>query len=456
MREVKLSDQLGAMAIIDELYQNQQLLLEHLDRETLHNNLKQSIEDYYQTQNLAIDDKTIEKGINLWFDKRLRFNAPKRSWLQRFLVACYLKRTRLFTIVGIIILLLILIISSRLVQTEKLKNNIFITYNHILASQQSLNDLNNQFDELNKYQIIFAQTPAKHLKDSIANLLNKQIGLSIDKPEIEKSFFFQKEEDTLEKLQQTNDQISQKLSEISTQITQLRILLEQDKKLAKLIHNKAFIKATKQYPVLQIAADKVIDALNQGQKDIDINHIETLYNSVDRAEALKIKIDADNKQLQALNVPIKDMAPVTTLQNEIKANLTNLNFEHVELYHQMMSYFIKLAQTPLTLTIIDNPDSKSGIERTHKNTNGKSWYLIVKPMTPTGKNIPILVQSIETGDIQLASIFGQQVTQQAFNSVKADKSADGHIDNNKLCDKPVGRLSFNCPTSVKSGRILEW
>ncbi|OTP90058.1 hypothetical protein B5S43_12740, partial [Gilliamella apicola] len=102
MSEIKLSEQLGAMAIIDELYQKQQLLLEHLDRNVLRDKLKENIKNYYQTKGQFIDDSLIEKGINLWFDKRLRFNVPKRNWFMHFLALCYIKRNIVFSIIYII------------------------------------------------------------------------------------------------------------------------------------------------------------------------------------------------------------------------------------------------------------------------------------------------------------------------------------------------------------------
>ena len=77
-------------------------------------------------------------------------------------------------------------------------------------------------------------------------------------------------------------------------------------------------------------------------------------------------------------------------------------------------------------------------------------------MTTTNNPDSLWVKSIETGESKLVDTFGQQVTLEQYNSVKADKMKDGHIDNNKLCTKPLGRLIFNCPKSVKSGRILEW
>ena len=456
MSEIKLSEQLGAMAIIDELYQKQQLLLEHLDRDVLRDRLKENIRNYYQTKGQSIDDSLIEKGINLWFDKRLRFNAPKRNWFMHFLALCYIKRNILYSIIFIILSALALINFAEITFAKKIKNNIDSTYNHILSTKSTLDDLNKKFLEIDKYPINFSQVPIKKLKNSINDLLNQNIIPSIIKSGTDISSIAQKDEDILKYLKETDESINTKLSEITSQITQLHELLEKDKKLTKLTQNQVFTDVSKKYPILQNAVDSILDNLNQGQTDIDINRIETLYSSIERAEFLEKKIESDNKQLLELNVPKSDMDPIIALQTSLLADLKDLNFENVENYQTMMAYYIKLAQTNLTLTIVDHPDHKSGVERTHENTNGKSWYLIVQALTPTGKPTSIWVKSIETGETKLVEMFGQQVTLKAFNAVKEDKINDGHIDNNKLCAKPKGRLTFNCPNSVKSGRILEW
>ena len=456
MSEIKLSEQLGAMAIIDELYQKQQLLLEHLDRDVLRDRLKENIRNYYQTKGQSIDDSLIEKGINLWFDKRLRFNAPKRNWFMHFLALCYIKRNILYSIIFIILSALALINFAEITFAKKIKNNIDSTYNHILSTKSTLDDLNKKFLEIDKYPINFSQVPIKKLKNSINDLLNQNIIPSIIKSGTDISSIAQKDEDILKYLKETDESINTKLSEITSLITQLHELLEKDKKLTKLTQNQVFTDVSKKYPILQNAVDSILDNLNQGQTDIDINRIETLYSSIERAEFLEKKIESDTKQLLELNVPKSDMDPIIALQTSLLADLKDLNFENVENYQTMMAYYIKLAQTNLTLTIVDHPDHKSGVERTHENTNGKSWYLIVQALTPTGKPTSIWVKSIETGESKLVEMFGQQVTLKAFNDVKEDKINDGHIDNNKLCTKPKGRLIFNCPNSVKSGRISEW
>ena len=245
------------------------------------------------------------------------------------------------------------------------------------------------------------------------------------------------------------------MSDIRTQLNILKKLLEDDKRLANLIDDDEFIKTSKEYHVLQNAVDTVLDNLNQGQRVIDFNQIETLYNSTERAKTIINKIQIDNQKLLALKVPKSDMVPVIALQSDLQADLKNLNFDKFENYQQMMSYYFNLAQTNLTLTIVDKPNYKSGVERTHEKTNGKSWYVIVTPTTSSGIATPLWVTSIETGETKLVDMFGQQVSQKEFNKVKRDKIADGHIDENKLCKKPIGRLEFNCPNTVKTGRILE-
>jgi len=167
MSEIKLSEQLGAMAIIDELYQKQQLLLEHLDRDVLRDRLKENIRNYYQTKGQSIDDSLIEKGINLWFDKRLRFNVPKRNWFMHFLALCYIKRNILYSIIFIILSALALINFAEITFAKKIKNNIDSTYNHILSTKSTLDDLNKKFLEIDKYPINFSQVPIKKLKNSI-------------------------------------------------------------------------------------------------------------------------------------------------------------------------------------------------------------------------------------------------------------------------------------------------
>ncbi|WP_392561195.1 DUF6384 family protein [Orbus sturtevantii] len=455
MQEIKLSDQLGAMAIIDELYQKQQLLLEHLDRDKLRHNLAEKIIDYYQTKGFVVDNKIIDDGINLWFDNRLRFNAPKRSKLQNILIFCYVIRNSWLPVIGFLLFVLLMVDFVSFTNMTQLEKNINLAYNNILTSKQSLVDLNYELKSLNEQDIMYAQTSVKKLRISISELLNQEIVPPIIKPIIEDSLTAGEVEKIFNELKKIDFFAKDKLSAIASQISQLRALTENDHKLVQLINNPKFIQASKHYPILQIAVDSAIDELNRGVVGTDFNYIERLYDSVDKVKMLEGKMQADMAQLKSLNVPPADLMQLTALQTALKTDLKALRFDNVDDYNNMIAYYIKLAQTPLVLTIVDEVGYKSGVERTY-NSNGKSWFLIVRPMSLFGHSESLWVKSIETGKTKRVDMFGQQVSRDLFDQVKADKVQDGHIDNVQLCNKPIGRLEFDCPISVKAGRILEW
>lgn len=242
MSEFKLSDQLGAMAIIDELYQKQQLLLEHLDRETLHHNLQRDIKSYYQTQGLPINDETIEEGIKLWFDKRLQFNAPSHSRFQYLLIYCYISRNIILFLVVIVLFICTVSHSSKVGRVKQLENDINTTYNHIQDSKQSLDALDNEFIVLNKQPSNFVLVPAKKLKAIIVEALNQDNIPPLTKPVFDSSSAIEK--DTLNQLQQIDISVNDKLAKINSKLLELRNLLATDQQLAKLILSEPFINAS--------------------------------------------------------------------------------------------------------------------------------------------------------------------------------------------------------------------
>ena len=166
MSNIKLSEQLGAMAIIDELYQKQQLLLEHLNYDALRSNLAENIKNYYQVKGQIVNDEIIEKGINLWFSQRLQFVAPKHNWLIRFFAFCYVKRVKLYPFIAGILCILLWLNCNEFSKMFERNNKIDKTYSHILIEKKILTDLNTKFLELDKLPVYNAQVPVKNLKTS--------------------------------------------------------------------------------------------------------------------------------------------------------------------------------------------------------------------------------------------------------------------------------------------------
>ena len=70
------SEQMGAMALVDELRLQQRQMQEHLDLPRRREEVAERIRGYYQRQGIACDDALIELGVREFFARRLVFEAP--------------------------------------------------------------------------------------------------------------------------------------------------------------------------------------------------------------------------------------------------------------------------------------------------------------------------------------------------------------------------------------------
>lgn len=95
MSNGSLSEQMGAMALVDELRQQQRQVQEHLDLPRRRAEVAERIRGYYQRQGIACDDKLIEQGVREFFARRLVFEAPTLAWPRRLLAGVFLRRSLL-------------------------------------------------------------------------------------------------------------------------------------------------------------------------------------------------------------------------------------------------------------------------------------------------------------------------------------------------------------------------
>lgn len=85
MAEVKLSESLGAMALIDELRHRQMAVNELLDLPRRRQEVAEHVRQYYVSQNIVVDDALIEQGVRAFFEHRLEFDPGERgTWRRRF------------------------------------------------------------------------------------------------------------------------------------------------------------------------------------------------------------------------------------------------------------------------------------------------------------------------------------------------------------------------------------
>lgn len=83
---VSLSEQMGAMALVDELRHQELALQEHLDLPKQRSEVSERIRSYYQRTGIHHEQAHIEQGVRAFFAQRLVFEVPPLSRWERLLV----------------------------------------------------------------------------------------------------------------------------------------------------------------------------------------------------------------------------------------------------------------------------------------------------------------------------------------------------------------------------------
>lgn len=310
MAEVSLRDQMGAMALIDEMRHKQMIVREHLDMPKRREEVARRIREYYQSQNIEVNDELVEQGVRAYFEKRLMYEAPPAGALSGLLARIYITRSSW------------------------------------------------------KKPVVGGVTA-----------------------------------------------------------------------LALLAGGSYFAQQARENAAMQAAAR---DAAVIDNIAAQIRETDARFKSMGLAPA-------EQEQVAALVA-----AANTAVQERDIARAK----ESLAALQATLAY----AETPLTFNVVDRAGVKSGVERNYGASGGKSWYLITEAMDPSGKAVPVTVTSVESGEKKQAAMFGVRVGKDVYESVRADKMEDGHVDNRTLGKKPANSLTpqFTRAFSVQPDMILEW
>ncbi|SFV06402.1 DUF6384 family protein [Pseudoduganella namucuonensis] len=71
--KIQLAEQMGAMALIDELRHRRMQVDEHLDLPRRREEVAERVRAYYSAQRIEVDDALIEQGVRAYFARRLEF-----------------------------------------------------------------------------------------------------------------------------------------------------------------------------------------------------------------------------------------------------------------------------------------------------------------------------------------------------------------------------------------------
>jgi Family of unknown function (DUF6384) len=310
MTEVRLRDQMGAMALIDEMRHRQMIVQEHLDLPKRREEIARRVREYYQSQNISVSDELVVQGVRAYFEGRLTYEAPRTGGLSGLLGRIYITRSSWKKPAAAGAAVLAVLIGGGYVAHQAREN---------AAAQQAARE-------------------------------------------------------------------AAVIEDMAAQIRQI---------------------------------DQRFKAM--GLSPTEMQQVGTMVAAANAA------------------VQERDAARARESLAALKATLA-------------------YAEKPLTFQIADRAGAKSGVERNYSSSGGKSWYLIAEAVDPSGNVFPITVTNAESGTRKEATVFGVRVSKEVYESVRADKMTDGHVDNRVLGRKPANSLTpqFTRAYSDQPDMILEW
>lgn len=466
-----IRDQVGVMAIIDQVRHQQSAHDEYLSLNAQKETVRQRVTDYYTSQGITVSDAVIDEGIKEWFSDR--FKAPVYD--NNFIVNAYLARPRIKThltkwfkaatsataVVSICVALVVWFL------VNNFQGHVYRSW---LAKHQD------EIRETTELGVWFSDhLPRTPLVRNAA----------IDAVASEHLFLLMKtrlEADALQKRAAAIDAELQKVGadgDYESPILKFHEDLEA-LKLAKSVLEKASkdisnMESASKYlnqfevinrsliedqPLVATATQELKTLLNTpGSKWSEISKAEVLLKERSMmAGTVKQRLaalDAKKAHLLSFKLPAADIELVNHLYADYVTRIQSLETSETNTTKHF-DHLAKIVGTRLELRV--NPDGigKTGVERTFEGSGGKSWYIIASAVTGGTDTVEMFLKNRETGQFTEASKFGVKVSQDKYKSVGQDKKDDGVVTDSLLAIKPAGSLHFSPEAGVEIDFITNW
>lgn len=470
MRELTLSEQMGAMAVVDGLRHRQLQLNEHLNLPARREEATRGIREYYLQQNIEADDALIEKGVREFFSHRFTYLEPPLGFWSKALARAHLQRKvhskRLLAVA----------ISAALVAGVGL--GVQKGYHHYqvnavereadkaaLGVSELLTEISRQTDAVNGLAATH-ETGAVPDADAMvvtikANLQKARELIRFTLPQEIDSSNYVDTRAKLESYQQDFYASKDLLWRNRESLPALTDIYSASDSIEQLTSSASFQQAVIRYPVLQGMADQAKDALENSRADgghraADASQkLRTAIGHIPNLDMLSSKGARALDSYKRIGLNSTDMTKVTATLEKANALIREMDYDSAKDLIEFVTGMIPFAEQPLTIEIVAKP--KSAVERRYK-AGGKAWFFLVQAKDAGGNVIRAPVNDSESGERAMAGIFGVQVSNDAYNRLKEDK-ADGHIEDVHIGDKPAKSLTIDWTSRTLSANpdtILNW
>ncbi|WP_191488570.1 DUF6384 family protein [Pseudomonas sp. FEN] len=411
---VSLTEQMGAMALIDEMRFSQAELQKQLNLPKHRQLVAEQIREFYRAKGIAVEDALVEEGVRNFFANRLTYQASAPvAPLTRLLARAYITRRRwLMPMVGVLGVSLWLVLVAQPVAgffgkaamqgaQKRADDARELVAGHVGLREQ----LEKQLATLEADALVANQPTARRLFEQAVAVLEK--ARAVERITLPLQVTEQSRAEDSRLIDSATDSLKQDSADLKALAAELDALSAQ----ASAIRSW--------FTQLQDVQDKV---RKMGLSKTDAEQFQPLFAKVDQA--------------------VRD-TNATAAEQGLKE----------------VRQLLAVAATPLTLEVVSRTGEKSMVERNFDPTGGKSWYLLAEALDASGNVVPLPITSVETGERRYASVFGVRVNQATYQAAKNDKLLDGLVDDRLMGKKAANSLSFafvKGPVKTKPDYILEW
>jgi hypothetical protein len=471
-----LSEQLGAMSIIDDLRHQQMVVAEHLDLPRRRAEAEQRIRAYYAAQNIAVDDALIAQGVRAYFDGRLEFRPAAPGKLAGLLSRLYTRRSRHAHVyrlwLGCAVACLAMWGGMHYLDYWRLQRD---SREHVAQLAGVLEQARASQKEAIEQAVRLAGRSGAaqaQLPPAAAMLAQVQAGLKQTEPALK--------ENAPDAGAITADNRSAFLAAVDRRkaeaLSAQAVLAQAQDTLRRLEQllgaQAALLELQRQYneavlwngPAVRQQVRAVQQALEQAggagapAAQLAVKELGTQLAAASAAESHLQDLRVAVAQLGRMGLPGDDRKRVDALAQAAFAAAAQLDAARVKELATQAEALLSFARLPLDIMVADREGVRSGVERNYNASGGKSWYLIVEALDAEGNNVQVPVRSVETGAQTWTEFYGVRVSREQYQAVKAEKQSTGHVENRGMGNKPANSLTVRYARTLKAqpDMITEW
>lgn len=455
-----VSDQVGAIAIIDGLRYEQMRIQENLDLPARRQAVAAKIREYYSANGIVVDEELVEAGVRKYFESRLRFSMPLLSRPRKILTdsMIFIEKTLREKSTEIIFATSVLMIGAMFTGAAvygffAFRDASFI--NHVVEPAQRLQ--NDVARNVSNVENLLATEAVKGspLLTASGNEIRKDYeairqGLQTEvidtaneagvQPEAVNKYKLR--EDRFKFYEERYVQIAykaQSFENLSIQLSSYQWLKGDDIK-----EDFAFIKS--KIPALTRMEALVDDGIYRSDS-LSPAKIEDVTGALFYMGSFANTVPLLAKHLRGfeeIGSWTFDEKLLKSILFQINKSVDNRHNQETAALNSQLETLLAFVKEPLTISIVSRPGEKTGLIRTPNDFADSKGvaYLVVEALDAAGNPFRISIFDAEDSKTYTVDMFAVRVSHEEFERVKEDKMLDGLVDNPVIGGKPSNSFTL--------------